>query len=482
MKRYIRAQHAAPLQFLVIVLVLLVSISTTVQAQVPDEYTGFRVVGRHLYDGDGEKVVLVGVNKMVIWTDIDGVPAFEEITKTGANAVRIVWLSSGSPEDLDIAITNAITQQLIPLIDCHDTTGDWSKFTGCIDFWVRPDVVAVIQKHERYLLVNIANEADDGNLKDIEYKAGYEWAIRRMRAAGIRVPLIIDGQSYASRIDSLQKNAPYLMKVDPLQNVMFSIHLYWPSQRFGATVDEIVTNELRESAEMGLPLIVGEFAYEAAGCVGEIPYRTIIEQAHLNEIGWFAWEWGPGNLDCSSMDMTEDGTFDTLHAWGLEIAITDPYSIQKVAVRPQSIINAEIPAVGIEVPAPPMDDLPDLVVTDIRWTPETPIRDDSIEFTVTLTNQGSIAISRTTPIRFTLTVNGEAFQETDVELPDDLGVDAQTEITVEADPTSRWAQAVPGDFIALAWVNGGDQPLPELDLNNNMFAKNGVVRLTAPSS
>lgn len=447
----------APLRFLLIILACFIGIS--VQAQ--DDYAGFRVIGRHLYDRAGEKVVLVGVNKMVIWTDIDGVPAFEEIAKTGANAVRIVWLTSGTADQLDTAITNAITQQLIPMVDCHDTTGDWSKLGDCVDYWVRPDILAVIRKHEAYLLINIANEADDGQLRDIEYKAGYELALRRMRVAGIRVPLIIDGQSYASRIDNLQKNAPYLMQIDPLQNVMFSIHLYWPSQRFGATVDDLVIKELRESAEMGLPLIVGEFAYEAVGCIGEIPYRTIIEQAHLHEIGWFAWEWGPGNKDCSSLDMTDDGMFDTLHDWGLEVAITDPYSIQNVAVRPHSIVNAEIPPLGFELPAAEI--LPDLVITDITWTPETPIRGGNVDFMVKLLNQGDTVIPANTMIRLTLTVNGTTIS--DLELPTALAVGASAQI-----PAGRWTEAVPGEFIVSAHVQGPDTLLTDF----------GAVRLSAP--
>jgi mannan endo-1,4-beta-mannosidase len=436
----------------------------------PDDYAGFRVVGRHLYDGAGEKVVLVGVNKMVIWTDIDGVPSFSEIARTGANAVRIVWLSSGTAEQLDTAITNAINEDLIPLVDCHDTTGDWSKLAACVDYWVRPDVLTVIRKHEPYLLINIANEADDGSLRDIDYKAGYELAIRRMRAANIRVPLVIDGQGYASRIDNLQKNAPYLMQVDPLQNVLFSIHLYWPSARFGANVDDLVTSELRESAEMGLPLIVGEFAYEAVGCVGEIPYRTIIEQAHLNEIGWFAWEWGPGNQDCSSLDMTEDGLFDTLHGWGLEVAITNPYSIQNVAVRPQSILNLEPVATGIEVPQPASDNLPDLVLTDIAWSPETPLHDAPVTFTATVENRGDAPTASSFSV--TLWVNGERLEP----FASDTPLESGGSVTV----TGVWESAVAGNFIVAGWVDS-DSTLDERDAHNNLLTTHGVVKLFASS-
>ena len=163
-------------------LAMLLLASSTVQAQNAD-MPGFYVQGRHLYDRFGTKVVLVGVNKMVIYTDRDGMPSFVEIAKTGANVVRIVWLTEGSAEELDIAITNAINHKLIPLVDCHDSTGKWDLLPRCVDYWVRPDILEVLKKHEKYLLINIANEAGEGVVPEWEFRAAYELAINRMRHA-----------------------------------------------------------------------------------------------------------------------------------------------------------------------------------------------------------------------------------------------------------------------------------------------------------
>ena len=44
----------------------------------------------------------------------------------------------------------------------------------------RPDVLEVLKKHEAYLLVNIANEAGSSSPPDMEYRAAYELAVRRM--------------------------------------------------------------------------------------------------------------------------------------------------------------------------------------------------------------------------------------------------------------------------------------------------------------
>ena len=333
---------------------LLLRGSLEVQAQ-SGQYPGFRVEGRHLFDRFGNKVILYGINKMVIYTDRDGIPAFPEIAKTGANVVRIVWLTEGSAEELDIAITNAVNHQLIPLVDCHDSTGEWDNLQVCVDYWVRPDVLAVLKKHEAYLLVNIANEAGSSAVHDDKYRAGYELAVWRMRAAGIHVPLIIDSSRWGQDIDGLQENGPYLIQIDPDHNLMFSIHMWWPSSQRG-NVQQLVIDEIKESVDLDLPLIVGEFAHKGPGCTCCIPYQTIIEQCALNEIGYLPWSWGPGNNDCGEMDMTEDGMFDTLHDWGLEVAITSTYSIRNLAVRPEWIVAAT--PIPTSTPAPTPTPLP----------------------------------------------------------------------------------------------------------------------------
>lgn len=301
----------------------------------------FSVEGRHLYDRCGEQVVLRGVNEMVVWSPgKDGLPEYEEIAKTGANSVRIVWNEEGSAAELDTAITNAVEHQLIPMVEHHGATGDLSKLPTVVDYWVQEDVVAVLKKHEPYLLLNIANEAGDADVEAAEFTSAYQTAIDRLRATGLVLPLIIDAPQWGQNIDVLQSAGPGLIEHDPEKNLMFSVHMWWDDPQGSRA-----TRELQESVDLNLPLIVGEFSQHAVYMCAEAPfaYPVMMAEAEKHDIGWLAWSWGSvTNADCAEeggFDMTTNGTFGNWHAWGEAVAVTDTNSIQKTSVRPASMVD-----------------------------------------------------------------------------------------------------------------------------------------------
>jgi hypothetical protein len=161
---------------------------------------GFCVLGRHLYDRLGTRVLLRGVNKMSVWDneDPDGATSFGEIRQTGANTVRIVWamttdLSPNGPATslsaLDVLLTNAKGNHLIPMIELHDATCQWGRLDDLVRYWTQPATVAVVTKHQAYVLVNIGNEVGDDTVTQAEFVAGYAAAIRRLRGAGCRHPI-----------------------------------------------------------------------------------------------------------------------------------------------------------------------------------------------------------------------------------------------------------------------------------------------------
>ena len=324
--------------------------------------TGFCLLGRDLYDPFGASVVLRGINKMSVFdaNDPQGLVSFPEIKKTGANTVRFVWaitsdLSPGgtktSTATLDALITNAKANHLIPMIELHDATGDWTRLNDLITYWTQPAVVSIIQKHEQYLLVNIGNEVGTDTVTQADFVAGYSSAVQRMRTAGIHTPLIIDASDWGKNLTMLNNTAATLIAADPDGNLMFSVHLYW-SLSCGADAAFIRSN-LQQAVSIGYPLIVGEFsqyggypcsdpAASICSAAAEIDYQTILSVCYDLDLGWYAWEWGPGNgyFDplCAVMDMTPDSLYANLKpGWAQDVAITSPYGIQKTSVTPAFI-------------------------------------------------------------------------------------------------------------------------------------------------
>lgn len=309
---------------------------------------GFFVQGRQLFSKDGEAVVLRGVNHMFIWTDRSG-KCVREIAKTGANSVRIVWNTTGRMSDLERLIRECIRYNMIPIPELHDASGRWDRFGDVMEFWLREEVVEMLVRHQDYLILNLANEPADYELDGEEFFNVYRIAVTRLRAAGVRVPLMLDADGWGQSSRNLFAQGARLLQNDPEHNLLFSLHMWWPSVRHDAestgyaTVRDRITGTLKKAVEMDLPLVVGEFAPVAVGGVGEIPYLHILAECERLGIGWLAWSWGPGNLDCRAMDMTTHGTYNTLVGWGFEVCVSDTNSIQNTSSIPSFIANGDYP-------------------------------------------------------------------------------------------------------------------------------------------
>jgi mannan endo-1,4-beta-mannosidase len=304
-----------------------------------DGKNGFYVDGRYLKDPCGNKVVLRGVNEMIIWSsDKTGASVYQEIAKTGANVVRIVWNATGSASDLDKTISNALAAKLIPMVEDHDTTGDITKIPAAVDYWTKSEIAAVLQKYADRILLNIGNEAGGSVASDV-FESTYATAQKRLRDAGFKFPLIIDSTGWGSNIQTIFDSGDVVVASDPLKNTLLSIHLYWDDAD-GALTRRHLT---RAVDELKLPLIAGEFADTKVNVCkhGSYNIRELMALGQEKEIGWLAWSWGAvKNSDCAGfLDMTTDGTFAGLADWGLEVATNDPNSIKNTSVRSPYVVN-----------------------------------------------------------------------------------------------------------------------------------------------
>ncbi len=310
------------------------------------------VEGRHIYTAAGERVVLRGVNEMFVWSDDPtGSWVMEEIAKTGANSIRIVTTTSYEAFDLDEVIVNSIQNGMIPMPECHSATGRWDDLQNCVDYWLRPDIVEVINSHEKWVLLNIANEAGDANVTQEQFLDGYKSAIDQIRDAGIRVPLVIDGVDWGKEYVMLLDSWETLNSHDPENAIIVSAHTYWVGSEedrkndYRYIIDKVLEDEI--------PFIIGEGPTPSGWDCTPSPYEWAMDKLQEAEIGWLVWSWGlVRNGDCNDpvrFDMTDGGIFGEWKTeFGRLTAVDHPASIQNTSRRPCSIPNAGENCVGPE--------------------------------------------------------------------------------------------------------------------------------------
>lgn len=290
-----------------------------------------------IYAPNGEEFIARGVNKMFFFNDRTGVRSYPQIARTGANCVRIFWFTSGTAAELDSNLANCVRERMVAIPSVWEATGKWERLIDCVDYWCRPDIVAVIQKYRRYLLLNIANEAGNNDVDTAAYRTAYVNAVQRLRSAGLTVPLVVDAAGWGRKESYLLEQGPAILDADPLHRVIFSWHPWDPNQP-----QSRIREAVQGSRQKKLPFLIAEFSEKSVGCSCCIDYRYIVSYCAEAGCGWLAWSWGPGNGDCAEMDMTRDNQFESLHGWGLDVAVTLPGSIRNTAQRPD-IFNAPLP-------------------------------------------------------------------------------------------------------------------------------------------
>jgi mannan endo-1,4-beta-mannosidase len=307
------------------------------------------VEGAELFTRCAEPIVLRGVNHPTIYVDRAGA-ALPEIARTKANAVRLVWFATHGVaiEEADAAITQAIANGMVPILEMHDATGPgaWGQMSKIVSYWTSSAAVALIRKHQAWLIANIANEAGPDAGQDYAgFEATYREAITALRKAGIKIPLMIDASGWGRDVQVLLARGPALVEHDPEHNLILSGHLYDVLSR------SQIASIYQQFRTLQLPFLVGEFANRSpvGTCGGAIDYRAIIGEAATSGIGWLAWSWGNDdpntawNTDCGEFDMARTFSFDSLEGWGREVAVTDTNSLQNTSTRPVSLTTGRCP-------------------------------------------------------------------------------------------------------------------------------------------
>lgn len=260
---------------------------------------GFHVLGDHLLDANGIPFVMRGVNHGHVWFPERMRESLDAIAAAGANCVRLVLSCGGQwrrvpGQELAGLLDACRRRGLVAIPEVHDCTGwgeksDARPMSEAVDYWLASDIRAAMEGTESTCILNIANEPVGNGVSAEVYVSEHVAAIRRLREAGIRHCIMVDGANWGQDWErAMSACADDILAADPLGDVVFSVHMY---ERYGT--EEKVRDYL-ERFNGRLPLVVGEFAADH-GANGDVDEHAILRLTHENGQGCLGWSW-KGNM------------------------------------------------------------------------------------------------------------------------------------------------------------------------------------------
>jgi mannan endo-1,4-beta-mannosidase len=257
--------------------------------------TGLHVSGTDIYEANGAKFVMRGVNHAHTWYTSQ-TSSFANIKAAGANTVRVV-LSGGrwtanSASDVANVISLCKANKLICVLEDHDTTGygeDSAAYTldQAVNYWI--SLKSVLVGQEDYISINIGNEPI-GNTNPGQWTAATTAAIKKMRDNGFQHLLMIDAPNWGQDWQTVMRdNGQAVLDADAQHNTVLSIHMYAVYAQAST-----ITAYLDAFKAKGWPLVIGEFGWQFDS--GQVDDQTVLAEAVKRDLGYLGWSWS-GNTD-----------------------------------------------------------------------------------------------------------------------------------------------------------------------------------------
>ena len=292
---------------------------------------GFSTRGAQLIDATGRPFIIAGINNPHAWFGERAYQALDDIAATHANTVRIVWQTRKSPAELERVIERCVSLKMVPMVELHDVTGNASgdRLLDMARYYVHDDVRAVLLRHQRCMLINIANEWGDHHVKTPYWRESYRNAITLLRDAGITTTLVVDAPGWGQNIRPILEAGQQLIDDDPQHNILFSVHMYgsWNNPNN-------IVSKLTSAKDKQLPLIVGEFGYNHNDGHNNLKckadHRLILSTCHRLGYGFMPWSWTGNNRENAWLDMVDNRDWKTPTQWGLDV-IDGEYGIRQTA-------------------------------------------------------------------------------------------------------------------------------------------------------
>jgi mannan endo-1,4-beta-mannosidase len=363
--------------------------STVVAIQPAHAAVGIRISNGRLVEGNGQALVLRGVNAAHTWYTSQTSASFAAIKAAGANSVRVVlsggrWQPANNQADVANVVNLCRQNRLICVLENHDTTG-FNEQQGAVSldqsvsYWI--SVQGALTGQENYVIVNIGNEpfGNGSSPASSTWPTATSNAIRRMRSAGFEHTIMVDAPNWGQDWGNVMRdNAATVYAADTTGNTIFSVHMYGVYNNAS-----VITSYLDSFVSRNLPLVVGEFGHNHSD--GDPDEDTIMAATQQRSLGYMGWSWSGNSGGVEYLDMVQNngGTFNHSQrtAWGTRF-IAGANGLQATS-REACVYSGCGPTTGPQVPGVP--GTPTVTGTtqtsvSLSWTPSSgPVTNYQIE-------------------------------------------------------------------------------------------------------
>lgn len=336
-------------KFLVIVFLCLGFLSTSFGQSIKGGIAGpsisndIHVVGKYILGSQGDTIILRGVNYAPYnwgWTSTD--LRIDQVAQSNANVVRLVWYINGGGAPtysnwtaLDSAISKCVQAGMIAIPELHDQTcvNDSAALVSLLSWWTNPNFIQLLNKYRGYIILNYANEALGSGAwswlggSSVKFTNTYKTIITNLRNANITCPIMIDAPDCGGNVNALVAAGDNLQSYDPLHNLVFSVHAYWPLPTNTASV---LSGKMDSLYNASVSFVLGEVA-NTGDCSDAILLDSLLKYATQKNIGWMAWSWDHDN--CPSRQITSNSLMANTTLYGNKIINNPTYGLQAKAVK-----------------------------------------------------------------------------------------------------------------------------------------------------
>lgn len=309
----------------------------------------YQVNGRWLYDPAGYRVIPRGVEQNFSTQGWLPNSVATEIGRTGANAIRILphYTQGAGPNtiaQIEDQIKRGVNAKMMV-----DVAIDGGRDSAV---FLRPEVKALLLKYQRYIVIHAKGESYEST--EAAWVTASNAVIDSLRGAGITSPLYIMANQGGRNLPTLLHRAADVEAHDPLHNVVFGWQAYWGSnnayqnQYACPTSPCTLTMALQAAAAATVPIQLGLiYRSDPQDNSSQVtPVSALMQQANELQLGWLWWDGRQGIDNLSFDGIMADGHWATPGmngpcsspcqpnlALGKMVAIDDPGSIQKTAIR-----------------------------------------------------------------------------------------------------------------------------------------------------